>query len=156
MDEQTFAEQMDRRRSPVWTPPSGPPRTDRVPPAVYEAMGVEGVERMFEAFYRRLSESGVRRLFPTDDQALLQASRRSAALFVFLFGGPPLYQQRYGPPRMRMRHLPFEIDAAARSEWLRCFRETLDESARYGMPEEHVEDVWRFVEAFSAWMVNKE
>jgi len=70
-------------------------------------------------------------------------------------GGPPLYQQLYGPPMMRARHLPFPIDEAARLEWLACFRRVLDRSANYNFPEQHLEDFWNFLVAFSGWMVNK-
>jgi hemoglobin len=127
-----------------------------VPGAVFEAMGEERVFAFAEAFYVRLGRSRAAHLFPSDTEQLRQASHKTGALLVFLFGGPPRYQQLYGPPRLRMRHLPFEIDEAARLEWVRCFRETLAEAPeRFGMPAEHVAKVDAFFDAFSRWMVNK-
>lgn len=44
-------------------------------------------------------------------------------LFAFLsgwLGGPQLYVEQYGHPRLRARHLPFAIDADARDQWMRC------------------------------------
>ena len=80
---------------------------------------------------------------------------RAIFLFTFLFGGPHLYQQRHGRPMMRARHIPFVITESGRQEWLRCYRQTLDEAVElYDMPAEHVEAVWKFVTDFSAWMVN--
>ena len=43
-------------------------------------------------------------------------------------GGPPLYVQRLGHPRLRMRHFPFAIGTAERDQWLWCMNKALDES----------------------------
>lgn len=115
-------------------------------------MGEEGVFRMLADLYVRLEKSEVRGLFPED---MPQASRKSAAFFVQLLGGRPLYSQRYGPPRMRQLHLPHEIDGAARGVWLDCFEKILAEAEiRYGFPPEHVDGFRAFLQSFSAWMVN--
>jgi hemoglobin len=44
-------------------------------------------------------------------------------LFMFLsgwMGGPDLYQEAHGHPRLRMRHMPFAIGTQERDQWLRC------------------------------------
>ena len=61
-------------------------------------MGQENIFKMLEDFYLELEQSSIRHLFPDD---VVAASRKSAAFFVGLLGGPPLYQQLYGPPMMR-------------------------------------------------------
>ena len=139
----------------IYTPPGGPPATDRIPPAVYEAMGEANVFAFTRAFYARLGASPIAGMFPRSEKNLERAADKSAALFVFLFGGPHLYQQRHGPPRLRMRHLPFRIDEHARAAWLDCLRATLAEAPeRYAMPAAHVDTVDAFLTAFSSWMVN--
>jgi len=35
-------------------------------------------------------------------------------------GGPQLYIERYGHPRLRMRNMPFKIDESARDQWMYC------------------------------------
>lgn len=145
------------RNEPIYTPQGGPPQTDAIPSAVYEAMGEENIIAFFHAFYRRLAESSIADMFPKSEKNLLRAADKSADMFTFLFGGPHLYQKRHGPPMMRARHIPFVIDEAARESWLACYRATLDESVdKFSMPAEHVDAVWNFVTAFSAWMVNAE
>tara|TARA_R110000868_G_scaffold241497_2_gene496296 strand:+ start:41449 stop:41928 length:480 start_codon:yes stop_codon:yes gene_type:complete len=140
---------------PIHTPPHGPPQTDRIPAAVYQAMGEPEINRMFHAFYHRLAKSSIADMFPKSEKNLIKAAEKNASMFVFLFGGPHLFQQRHGPPMMRARHLPFIIDESGRQEWLRCFKETLDEAPeKYSMPAEHVDAVWKFVYDFSSWMVN--
>ena len=61
-------------------------------------------------------------MHPEDDRN----SRRN--LFEFLsgwMGGPDLYTERKGHPRLRMRHLPFSIGSAEAEEWMRCMRGAL-------------------------------
>ena len=124
---------------------------------VLEALGIEGMFELLDAFYVELGKSSTAHLFPEGDEALSTASKRSAAFFVQLLGGPPLFSQTYGPPRMRARHLPFEIDAAAREEWLACFFRVLDGAGeRWGFPEDCQEPFRAFLTGFSSWMVNAE
>lgn len=140
------------RTRPIHVPEGGPPPVERPSPAILEAIGQDGVFRMLADFYGELERSELRRWFPEDMAA---ASERSAAFFVQLLGGPPLFNERYGPPRMRMRHFPFEIDEAARRVWLEAFHRVLDTApASYGFPEEHLEGFRAFLDGFSSWMVN--
>lgn len=116
-------------------------------------MGEENIFRMCRDFYDEIGRSSIRNLFPED---LPAASEKIAAFLTGIFGGPPLYHERYGDPMMRARHLKFPINEAARQEWLRCFRVVLaDAPARYGFPEEHLDGFIRFLEGFSGWMVNR-
>ena len=86
----------------------------------YEALGAEeGVRSLVEAFYDRIDlESPVlRAMLPRDDST----SRRK--LFEYLsgwLGGPDLYVNERGHPRLRMRHLPFAIGEEEAREWMRC------------------------------------
>ena len=142
------------RTRPIFVPRNPPPQGAPPSPAILRAIGEEGVFRMLEDLYARLEESTVRDLFPED---MRLASRKSAAFFVQLLGGRPLYTQHFGPPRMRQRHEPYEIDAAARETWLACFEEVLERAPeRYGFPPEHLEEFRGFLESFSAWMLNAE
>lgn len=135
-----------------YVPPTGPPQGINPNPEIYAKMGEGCIFEMLEDFYAELEKSSIRHLFPTD---MKEASKRSAAFFVFIMGGPPLYQQQFGSPRMRQRHLPFAIDEAARQTWLNCFKKTLqDADKKYHFPMEHMESFLRFLDQFSVWMVN--
>ena len=116
-------------------------------------MGEDNIFAMMSDFYKELEKSEVRPLFPADME---EASKKSAAFFVGILGGPPLYAQKYGSPRMRARHLPFEIDERARQVWLGCFEKTLEGAdVKYQFPLEHLQSFKDFLTSFSAWMVNK-
>lgn len=52
-------------------------------------------------------------------------------LFEFLsgwLGGPPLFEDRHGPPMLRRRHFIAEIGPAERDGWLACFEKALIET----------------------------
>jgi hemoglobin len=137
----------------IYTPPSGPPQGRGPDSAIYRIMGEANIFRMILDLYKELEKSEVRPLFPADME---KASEKSAAFFISIMGGPPLYAQRYGPPRMRARHIPFEIDERARQIWLGCFGRVLEGAdVKYQFPMEHMEGFKDFLKSFSAWMVNK-
>jgi hemoglobin len=139
---------------PVYVPPIDPASIPPPSREIYALMGEANIFRMMEDFYGELERSSLRPLFPEDMTA---ASRRSAAFFVGLLGGPPLYHQRHGNPMMRARHLPFAITPRAREEWLRCFERVLERAPeRYGFPAQHLAGFRAFLQGFSLWMVNTE
>lgn len=142
-----------RDEKQFFVPPGGPPRVTSPSPEIYAAMGEENIFAMLADFYAQLAESDIRGMFPRD---MARASRKSAAFFVGLLGGPPLYHQKYGSPMMRARHMPFPIDEAARQVWLACFDAVLaDATEKYSFPAEHLPTFRDFLEGFSGWMVNK-
>lgn len=138
----------------IYVPPMNPGAVPPPPREVFAAMGEANIERMLEDFYLELGRGSpaLRALFPAD---LVTASRRSAAFFIGLLGGPPRYHERHGNPMMRARHLPFAINESHRLEWLACFERVLANApTRYGFPVEHLETFRAFLHGFSAWMVN--
>lgn len=53
-------------------------------------------------------------------------------LFWFLcgwLGGPQHYVQRFGHPRLRMRHMPFRIGRVERDQWLACMNQAMIDTA---------------------------
>lgn len=51
-------------------------------------------------------------------------------LFWFLcgwLGGPSYFEDRFGHPRLRMRHMPFSIGIAERDQWLDCMNQAMAE-----------------------------
>lgn len=98
-------------------------------PTAYDLMGgADAVRRLVRRFYELMDELpeayAVRRLHPES----LAGSEDT--LFKFLsgwFGGPPLYIQERGHPRLRMRHFPYRIGTTERDQWLLCMHRALDE-----------------------------
>ena len=137
----------------IYTPPGGPPQGPGPSREIYSLMGEGNIYRMMSDFYKELGQSEVRHLFPQD---LESASRKSAAFFIGLLGGPPIYVEKYGSPRMRARHLPFEIDQRSREVWLACFERILEGAdVKYNFPLQHLQGFKDFLISFSSWMVNQ-
>ena len=116
---------------------------------VYDRIGgEEAVRRLVDRFYDLMDEleeaEDVRALHADS----LKSSRRK--LFEFLsgfFGGPQLYQQKYGHPRLRARHLPFEIGEAERDQWMLCMRRAIDEEIDDDYVENYLEQTFARVAA---------
>ena len=75
------------------------------------------VDRFYDLMDLEPQFAGIRALHPNT----LDSSRDK--LFWFLsgwLGGPPLYEERFGHPRLRARHLPFAIGLRERDDWLVC------------------------------------
>ena len=79
--------------------------------------GREVIERVVDSFYDRVEADGeLRPIFPQD----LGPGREKQKLFMEQWlGGEKRYSERYGHPRLRIRHFPFVITARAAGLWMR-------------------------------------
>jgi hemoglobin len=95
----------------------------------YELIGGDaGVRRLVDRFYDLMDASPEAATIRSLHAASLKASREK--LYMYLTGwtgGPPIYVEKYGHPRLRARHLPFHISSRERDEWLWCMDRALDE-----------------------------
>lgn len=104
-------------------------------PTHFDLLGREdGIRSLVDRFYDLMDEepegAGIRALHPPD----LTSSREKLYLFLVGWtGGPPVYVQQYGHPRLRARHLPFPIGIPERDAWVWCMDRALDE---HEMPAE--------------------
>ena len=95
---------------------------------LYELIGGEtGVKSLVERFYDIIDTAPeavqLRALHPKS----LKQSREK--FFMFLSGwsgGPQLYIEKHGHPRLRMRHAPFAIGSVERDQWVWCMNKALD------------------------------
>jgi hemoglobin len=99
------------------------------PLSLYEAVGgMAFFERLVDRFYDGVAaDPPIRALYPEADDRLPDARRRLTLFLAQYWGGPQTYSDERGHPRLRMRHAPFEIDAAQRDRWLTHMREAIDE-----------------------------
>ena len=112
------------------------------------------VRALVDRFYDLMDESpdyfGIRKLHPES----LNGSREK--LFMFLtgwLGGPPVYTDAYGHPRLRARHLPFAIGGSERDQWMACMTQALTDVEIEAKMRE------RLIASFANtadWMRNKE
>lgn len=84
----------------------------------------ELVDRFYDLMDSEAAVSELRQMHAKD----LRVSRDK--LFMFLcgwLGGPQLYIEKYGHPRLRQRHMPFAVDTAARDQWMRCMVQAMED-----------------------------
>lgn len=93
----------------------------RTPTPFEQLGGIDGVRALVDRFYDLMDLepdfAALRALHPTS----LDGSRDKLAWFLTgWLGGPDLYIERFGHPRLRARHLPYPIDIEGRDQWLTC------------------------------------
>ena len=95
---------------------------------VYAIVGEDGFARLVRAFYTQVpSDPILGAMYPPDD--LAGAEQRLRDFLIGRFGGPPRYIEQRGHPRLRMRHMPFRLDEAARDRWVALMNRALDQAA---------------------------
>lgn len=103
--------------------------TETVQPTPYELIGGEqAILSLVDRFYFYMDTlpqaEGIRQMHAQD----LSGAR--SKLFKFLsgwLGGPDLFMQEFGHPRLRKRHFPFAIGPSERDQWMLCMNKALFE-----------------------------
>ena len=128
---------------------------DAQQPSAFELIGGETrlrelVDRFYDLMDLEPEFAGIRVLHP----ATLEDSRNK--LYWFLSGwtgGPNLYIERFGHPRLRARHLPYAIASGERDQWLRCMAWAMQD---VGIAEALQERLMQSFYQTADWMRNKE
>lgn len=117
---------------------------------LYAHIGEDGFTRLVRAFYAQIpGDDLLGPMYPADD--LAGAEERLRDFLVGRFGGPPRYLEQRGHPRLRMRHAPFVVNAAARDRWLLLMQQAF---AVAQLPEEAEEILRPFFAHVANFMIN--
>jgi hemoglobin len=118
---------------------------------VYSEIGDAGFERLVAAFYRQVPDDDVLGpLYPADD--FQGAEQRLRNFLIYRFGGPPLYIEQRGHPRLRIRHAPFPIGERARDRWVELMERAVDEAL---LPEEVQKLLRAFFASTATFLMNR-
>ncbi len=120
--------------------------------SLYEAIGGEPAFRqLVHRFYAEVAaDPQLRPLYPSRDLSLAEEHLR---LFLIQYwGGPPTYNELRGHPRLRMRHVHFDIGPAERDAWLRHMRTAMDELA---LDPEQDAQLWDYLVMAAHSLVNR-
>jgi len=91
--------------------------------------GEKNLRLLVQRFYHHMNE-----LTETETiRAMHQTDLKSAEdkLFMFLsgwMGGPSLFIEKFGHPRLRQRHITFSIGESERDQWMLCMYHALQET----------------------------
>lgn len=127
---------------------------DLTSPTVYELLGGDTqVRALVDRFYDLMDlEPGYTELRQAHGPSLSDARDK---LYWFLsgwLGGPNLYIERFGHPRLRARHMPFAIGIKERDQWLACMMQAMNELA---VPPELSASLHKAFFQTADWMRNK-
>lgn len=116
--------------------------------------GEAGVRALVDRFYDLMdlepAFAGIRAMHPPS----LDGSRDK--LFWFLSGwtgGPNLFIERFGHPRLRARHLPYAIGNSERDQWMQCMDMAMNDVGMVPSLQAHMRHA--FAET-ADWMRNKQ
>jgi len=129
------------------TPPSG----EGAEPTPYQRFGGhEFFTNLVHNFYQRVPKDPVlREMYPSQD--LEGAEWRLRAFLEQYWGGPETYSEERGHPRLRMRHIGFHIDGAARDRWLSLMAASI---ADQRMDAQLESELWKYFVAAAFGMQN--
>ncbi|MBB1250122.1 MULTISPECIES: group II truncated hemoglobin [unclassified Rhizobium] len=122
---------------------------------LYDAIGgdatIRALTRRFYELMDTLPEAARCRAIHAPD-----LSRAEEKLYEYLtgyLGGPPLYTDKYGHPRLRARHFVAPIGPAERDEWMLCFKQAMDETISHPKLREII---WAPIERLAFHMQNRD
>ncbi|WP_133599352.1 group II truncated hemoglobin [Tepidicella xavieri] len=96
--------------------------------------GEPAVRALVDRFYDLMDLEPAYRELRASHGPTLDSARDK--LYWFLcgwLGGPQHYQERFGHPRLRMRHMPFKIGIIERDQWLACMDQAMGD---VGVPQD--------------------
>lgn len=91
---------------------------------LYEKLGESAIKDLVDAFYVRVYSHPT--LIPLFQNDIKEVKDKQFCFLSQFLGGPQLYSQKYGSPRMRMRHMPHKIDNEAKEAWLSCMKDAIN------------------------------
>lgn len=116
--------------------------------------GAKAISSLVERFYFYMDT-----LPEAKELRAIHATDLSSAkdkLYKFLsgwLGGPDLFIQEYGHPRLRQRHFPFKVNQQVRDQWVYCMHKALYEIA---MPDAIRNNIKQAISDLASHMMNTE
>jgi len=84
--------------------------------SIYDRLGEQNLTDLVDNFYDSVyKDERISHLFQND---IVEVKAKQFAFLSQFFGGPPLYAEQYGHPRLRMRHAPHEVTKDGAIAWL--------------------------------------
>lgn len=96
--------------------------------------GKKVIDRIVDDFYHIMSTDPFAKdcLKTHEGRDIKESGEKLKAFLSGWTGGPQLYLEKYGHPRLRMRHFPFQIGLKEGEQWLYCMKKALERSSVEG------------------------
>lgn len=132
------------------------PATDaEAAPTMFDVLGGEpGIRALVDRFYDTMDvDPDLAALRAVHGATLDQARDKLFWYLCGYFGGPQLYIERFGHPRLRARHLPYPIGIRERDQWLVCMGRAMQD---LDYAPERVEQLLGVFFGVADWMRNRD
>ena len=118
---------------------------------IYELVGgKEFFKKLCAKFYEGVAQDPILKpMYPEED--LGPAQERLQLFLEQYWGGPTTYQEQRGHPRLRMRHMPYKINPAARAAWLTHMENALKAQE---LPALYHAQIWAYLDRAATAMLN--
>jgi hemoglobin len=117
--------------------------------ALYYRLGEANLQALVDRFYDLVFENEqISHLFKNDKNEIKEKQRLFLTQFL---GGPTLYSNEYGHPKMRARHMPHAIMETDAIAWLSCMSLAI---GSLPIPEEMKDELFNRFPQTALFMVN--
>ena len=122
---------------------------------LYQAIGGgDTIRKLVRRFYELMDTlPEARACRDVHPPSLANAEEKLYEYLTGYLGGPPLYTDKYGHPRLRSRHFIAAIGPEERNGWLVCFQRAMDETIAHPKLREII---WAPIERLAHHMQNRE
>mgnify|MGYP000259139050 CR=1 FL=1 len=120
----------------------------------YDHMGEQGVRDLANRFYDIMeTDPAAKELLAIHPLPLDKIREKFFQFLSGWTGGPDLFVEQYGHPRLRARHLPFPVDKTLRDQWMYCMNKALDSEIDSLIVREHLRNAFA---QMATHMINKD
>jgi hemoglobin len=116
----------------------------------YDRIGNENIKKLIHDFYQEIRNDDLLKPMYKDD--FEGAEQRLYLFMVQYLGGPDLYNQQRGHPKLRMRHMVFPVNEEAKQHWLQNMKTALDKS-KIERPEKDY--LWNYFQMTANFLKNR-
>lgn len=122
---------------------------------LYQAIGGdETIRKLVSRFYILMDTlPEARACRAVHPPSLTNAEQKLYEYLTGYLGGPPIYTEKYGHPRLRSRHFVAPIGAEERDGWMLCFQQAMAETIEHPKLREII---WAPIERLAHHMQNKD
>ncbi|MFS0480466.1 globin [Corynebacterium striatum] len=126
------------------------------PTSVYETVGgMETFDKLVGGFYAQVrTDDVIGPMYP--DQDWEGAEERLKWFLVQYWGGPQLFSENRGHPRLRMRHSEYPINLEAHDRWLELMSNSLAQIDEETIPPAYRHMIWDHMERVAQMLINRQ
>ena len=116
----------------------------------YERIGEENIKKLIHDFYSEIKKDKL--LSPMYKGDFEGAEERLFLFMIQYLGGPTIYNEQRGHPRLRIRHVTFPVNDNAKKNWLNNMKIALDKSE---IGDSEKEFLWSYFQQTAEFLKNK-